>query len=461
MEKQSTRYKTTCKIILIVISPIIVVYIAVTAFFCNHLYFKSTVNRVNVSCKSVKEIEEDLPSELNNYVINIYGRDNKNEQITGQQINLRISDVNKIQEIKNNQNPFGWFASLFFKSEYHLSDQIIFDDDLLNKAVDNLSYFKNENIVESQNPTLSYDGNAFVITPEINGTRVIKENMLEKIKDSIQNGDSYLNLEDTECYQNPQFTAESQNVKDAKDLLNKYIQTKVTYKFGENNETLDGAIISGLLSVDNNYNVVIDNNKIKQYVKTLGDKYNSVGKSRSFKTTKGSVINVTGGNYGNMIDNDKETLAIVDLIKNGQVVEREPEYKQKAASTDSNDIGNTYLEVDLTDQHLWFYKGGNVIVDGDVVSGNVSAGNATPAGVYEVNFKQKDAVLRGANYASPVNYWMPFNGGIGLHDASWRSTFGGSIYLYNGSHGCVNAPYNLASKVFENIEAGTPVVCYY
>ena len=290
---------------------------------------------------------------------------------------------------------------------------------------------------------------------------LIKENMLEKIKDSIQNGDSYLNLEDTECYQNPQFTAESQNVKDAKDLLNKYIQTKVTYKFGENNETLDGAIISGLLSVDNNYNVVIDNNKIKQYVKTLGDKYNSVGKSRSFKTTKGSVINVTGGNYGNIIDNDKETLAIADLIKNGQVVEREPEYKQKVASTDSNDIGNTYLEVDLTDQHIWFYKGGNLIVDGNVVSGNVSAGNATPAGVYEVNFKQKDAVLRGANYAAPVNYWMPFNGGIGLHDASWRSTFGGSIYLYNGSHGCVNAPYNLASKVFENIEAGTPVVCYY
>lgn len=56
---------------------------------------------------------------------------------------------------------------------------------------------------------------------------------------------------------------------------------------------------------------------------------------------------------------------------------------------------------------------------------------------------------------------MPFNGGIGIHDAIWRSQFGGNIYKTNGSHGCVNAPPYLAQKIFENIEPGTPIVCYY
>ena len=60
----------------------------------------------------------------------------------------------------------------------------------------------------------------------------------------------------------------------------------------------------------------------------------------------------------------------------------------------------------------------------------------------------------------PVDVFMPFNGGIGIHDASWRKTFGGNIYLTNGSHGCINTPPDLAHKIFANIKASTPIICY-
>ena len=75
-------------------------------------------------------------------------------------------------------------------------------------------------------------------------------------------------------------------------------------------------------------------------------------------------------------------------------------------------------------------------------------------------YTQKDATLNGENYSTPVKYWMPFNGNIGMHDASWRSSFGGTIYKYNGSHGCVNLPPAVAKKVFQYVKAGTPVICY-
>ena len=126
-----------------------------------------------------------------------------------------------------------------------------------------------------------------------------------------------------------------------------------------------------------------------------------------------------------------------------------------------NDIGLTYVEINLTKQHLWFYKDGTLIVQGAVVTGNVKKGYKTPEGVYSLKYRIRNAVLKGENYEAKVSYWMPFNNDIGIHDAPWRSGFGGNIYLTRGSHGCVNAPFKLAETLFKNITVGTPIVCYY
>ena len=119
------------------------------------------------------------------------------------------------------------------------------------------------------------------------------------------------------------------------------------------------------------------------------------------------------------------------------------------------------MEVNLTAQHLFFYKNGELVVESDFVSGNESRGWATPAGAYPLTYKQRNAVLKGENYRTPVSYWMPFNGGIGLHDANWRGSFGGSIYKTSGSHGCVNLPPSVAKTIYEGISAGDPVLCYH
>ncbi len=148
------------------------------------------------------------------------------------------------------------------------------------------------------------------------------------------------------------------------------------------------------------------------------------------------------------------------MILSGESQSREPEYSQTGASFDENDYGNTYAEVNLTAQHMFLYVDGNKVMESDFVSGNVARGFATPPGIFGIMYKQRDAVLRGPGYASPVRFWMPFNGGIGFHDANWRGQFGGSIYRTNGSHGCVNMPYEAAKTLFENIYTGMPVICY-
>lgn len=98
---------------------------------------------------------------------------------------------------------------------------------------------------------------------------------------------------------------------------------------------------------------------------------------------------------------------------------------------------------------MFFYKEGKLVVESDFVSGNESRGWSTPAGVYPLTYKQRNATLKGENYATPVSYWMPFNGGIGMHDAYWRSSFGGKIYKTNGSHGCINLPPAVQDRLRE------------
>ena len=138
----------------------------------------------------------------------------------------------------------------------------------------------------------------------------------------------------------------------------------------------------------------------------------------------------------------------------------EPDYTYKGYVRDTDDIGNTYVEISLARQHMWFYKDGQLLVDTDVVTGNHNQGLDTHTGVYGIMYKERNATLVGENYSSPVKYWMPFYANTGIHDASWRTVFGGTEYINNGSHGCVNTPEANAEKIFNNIEKGVPVVVY-
>ena len=178
--------------------------------------------------------------------------------------------------------------------------------------------------------------------------------------------------------------------------------------------------------------------------------YDTVGAARNFKTSIGKIVEVKGGLYGWKINRADETKALLENIKLGKVLEKEPIYIQKALSRDENEIGNTYVEINITRQRLWFYKNGKLITQGAVVTGNPNKGYSTMLGTYMLNYKQKGAILIGPDYEAEVTYWMPFFGNIGIHDASWRYSFGGDIYKINGTHGCVNVPIYLAKRIFDN-----------
>lgn len=131
-----------------------------------------------------------------------------------------------------------------------------------------------------------------------------------------------------------------------------------------------------------------------------------------------------------------------------------------ANSHGANDYGDSYVEINLTAQHLFLYRNGLLVMETDFVSGNTSKDCGTPAGAFGITYTEKDAVLRGDDYETPVEYWMPFNGNIGMHDATWRQKFGGTIYKTGGSHGCVNLPKDAAQQIFSVVSTNYPVLVY-
>ena len=243
-------------------------------------------------------------------------------------------------------------------------------------------------------------------------------------------------------------------------IKDKAASMSVTFRFGDKTEILDGATISNWLETMPNGSVSVNEEKAKEYVASLASAYDTFGRKRSFTTHDGRNITVTGGDYGFWMDRVSTRQKLITQILSGESAELEPVYYGMAISYGDNDIGNTYVEINIGEQHLWVYRDGDQVNESDFVSGGLFKGNGTPEGTYAITYKERDATLVGEGYQSSVKYWMPFNGNIGLHDASWRNEFGGHIYYMNGSHGCVNLPSEKAAEIYEQVEKGVPVIVY-
>lgn len=116
---------------------------------------------------------------------------------------------------------------------------------------------------------------------------------------------------------------------------------------------------------------------------------------------------------------------------------------------------NAHIIVSISKQKLTYYEYGEAVLTSNVVTG---INGKTPIGTFKVRDKERDVILKGADYESFVSYWIAFKGNsFGFHDASWRSSFGGTVYKNHGSHGCVNMPYSKVKQLYNMVSIGTPV----
>ena len=460
LEMPTVKLNKSLKAILIFIFIFLVLYLGISTYFSTHFYFGSVINDINASGKTVEELNSAILLKCETYTLELKERNGVKEQIKAADIGLKYSAKGKIQVLKDSQNSFMWIHGLFNQKDSEIYGIVTYDEKLLKERFDKLSCFDGKSAIEPQNASFKYLDNSYVVVNEIMGNKVNSQSLYSNIVNAILKGETTVNLESSNSYVNPKYTSSSKEIVNTKFLLNKYIASKITYTFTGGSEVLDGSLIHNWLEVNENLEILFDENEIKNYLNILDNNYETYGKQREFITSLGTTIKVSGGNYGWLVDRKGEVKDLIVTIKMGQTTAKEPHYLQTAISHNINDMGNTYVEINMAKQHLWFYKNGSLVIEGDVVTGDVSKKLETPTGVYRLQYKEKNYILKGEDYSVPVNVFMPFNNGIGIHDASWRDAFGGNINMTNGSHGCINAPPRLAQTIFNNIETGTPVICY-
>lgn len=257
-------------------------------------------------------------------------------------------------------------------------------------------------------------------------------------------------------------------------IYNEYVDETVTYIFGDKTEKLTFETFMDWLRIKDG-KVSVKEDKVAKYVRKLAEKYETRYMERVFQTSLGGTVTFPPGlnEYGYTILEDLESAQLIQDILSGESVEREPVYQYLGAWGDplylkrsgTDDLAGTYVEVCISAQHMWYYIDGALFIESDVVTGDATLGQDTQTGVFPLAFKESPATLRGGEgknkYTTKVQYWMPFYEGQGLHDAWWKSVFGGSEYMGNGSHGCVNLPPWVAEAVYNNIQPGTAIIIYY
>lgn len=443
----------------IIVASLLSIYLIMTVYFNNHFFFRTYINGVNVTGKSNKSAQDFIAEKADNYILTIKERDDNSEELSGKDINLKYDFTNGINKLLEEQNPFLWIKSIFVSNKYTITEGFSYDEELLKQFLGNLNCFDEANVKDPVSAYINYTGNGYEIVKEDNGNKIKYDEFYSKVLNNIENINYVLDLEKEKCYEEPKYNSKADAVFQAKNTVDKYIASKITYTTSGDEIVIDSSLINTWINIDEDFNVTINEDSIREYINELGNKYDNIGDARTLTRWSGEVIKVstTPGIY--YIDRDTTIAEIVEAISNGAETTKELSFKTPSATDDY--VINTFVEVNLTNQTVVYYKNGELITQGNVVTGNVSKGYSTPAGVYRLDWKAKNFVLRGEGYASPVSFWMPFNGGIGLHDASWRSSFGGSIYKNNGSHGCVNMPYSVAEAIYNNIEDKTTIICSY
>lgn len=458
----------TQRLIILAIMAVFVIFLGSCFYHVFHFQNKTTVNGVNVSGLSVKGAARKMEQQSKNYSLKITADGNVEEDLIDSALHVKVTDTAGLKKALRKQNPFTWMTGGLHKKKYTANIGASYDENRLKDDISALSILQSGNMIKPVDASLSKTGDGqYEIRKETIGSTFDVNAAASLISAAVGNYQRAVNISAAQAH--PQVYSTSENLITRMNQWNGYLRSAgISYNFPAKTVSLSAKEISNLLS-DDGKTVTVSYAKVADLMANWRETYDTYNNSFHFKTESGKTIKTWyEGDYGFELNEEGTAKDLIANIKAGDNSNHDPKWYHKGNSMENMGLGDTYVEVSLDDQHLWVHKNGEIVVDTDVVTGNPNPdekgrNRETYKGCYAIKGKYKKVTLGSLDvqgYASPVNYWVPFNGGEGLHDAPWRDEFGGSIYLNNGSHGCVNCPEDIMGKIYANVEKGEAVIIY-
>ncbi len=479
------------------------------------LFFENTrINGYDMTGKTAKEAMLILERDYSAPKLELKEGSETALTLTLEQMGYTVDEMELLDELKScmREQNVRLLFSLMGGNEFEVDIPFEFDEDTFNEAV-SASNFSIPRTA-SADASLEFNGTEYYIEPEVYGNemddadlRVMVKDYADKlVEEKRPQKDGTLEIPES-FYFLPAVTQDDSEMNTMMGIYNSYCKAKITLTFGEQKEIVDWKMVQTWLNIEGGeatlneeavYNYVyelasrydtlyyardftahdgrtihyessdygyqidrVNEEAVYNYVYELASRYDTLYYARDFTAHDGRTIHYESSDYGYQIDRDAEAQQLIQDIYANTAVEREPVYAVKGYKRNGrDDIDGTYVEANLTQQHLWFYIDGELVIETDFVSGLPRDGRETATGVFMIPYKKSPETLTGDTWEEEVTYWMPFHDGQGLHDAPWRNEFGGNIYQSGGSHGCINLPPAAAAVIYENMQERMPIFLY-
>ncbi|KAF1304479.1 L,D-transpeptidase family protein [Enterococcus sp. JM9B] len=464
---RASRHKSHSKTIIFVILGLIVAISAGYFIRGNHYAERflpnTTINDVDISNLTVTAANKKLKGNADEQEFSITDDGQVWKSLKKTQLGLKTDYTSELNKVLSSQNQWTWGVAYVFAAEKDSLDGVAVDEDKLNQEISTLETeltALNKERTATQDAKLDKEATGFKITAEVQGNSLDTKKIVADLKKAVSSSEDSLELAD--YVEKPAVTSTDESLTKQLDALNKIATINATYSInGETFQIPTETIMDWLTYKDEK--AAVDKEKIRSYVADLGEQYNTSTNDSTFNSTKRGEVSVPAGTWSWTIQTDAETDALAEAMLAGEDFTRSP-IVQGSTTADQALIGDTYIEVDLENQHMWYYKDGAVALETDVITGKPKT--PTPAGVFYVWNKERNATLKGQNddgsdYASPVDYWLPIDWtGVGIHDSDWQTSYGGDLWKTRGSHGCVNTPPSVMKELYGLVSEGTPVIVF-
>ena len=295
-----------------------------------------------------------------------------------------------MEKLLESQNTLAWPAFYWKEKENQVAADSVYDKEMVQEKLQTMEGFQEEQQEAPTDAYLTDDGTSYVIVPETEGEQVDYEKAEQAVIEALDAGAASVDLEEKDVYRKPDITQDDEALNGEMAELNHLTAARITYAIGENSYAIDRATLQSWLVQGEDGTYTISQDEAAAFVRHMAYETDTFGLAHTFKTSLGATINLNaGGDYGWCIDKEETMQALLQAIEDETQGNLDPVYLYTANDRSANDIGNTYVEVCISQQKMWCYKDGVLVTETPVTTGNHATGYDTPAGsVWAVDAKK-------------------------------------------------------------------------
>lgn len=475
------------KIVVIILGFLLVIFLALTVYFHNKFYPRTTIGKIDVSGMTVTEAKDYIKQYIKDYKLELKGRNDGQFDIHGTEIDLKVDYEDIIDQCFEKSHDGLSFYKLLTRNEFDHVFQTTYNEEQLKQLIDSSVLVVGSDTYQISAPVNSYvkydsKTKSGKIVAEKLGNQIDTEKLYKLLDNSIKDLSETIDLDKESVYLKPAIVKDSDIIKNELETYNKYLLKWVKWDMGEKHyETITPEDIKDWIVINVDGSVDIDKDKMAEWVEAFCLKYKTVGKTRSFKSHTGAIIDVSGGDYGwqldykqtvedayNAIKSDTDQ-SLIDAYKKDQseankkalTIELEPNYKNKGAimnyeNPEQDWDTSSYTEVDIAAQMVYVFKNGEVVYSAKCVTGLPSdSSRATKTGCWYIKDKKLEYTLVGEDYTTPTKYWIRITWtGTGYHymNRSDWDKWSPELYKTKGSHGCINLQLEDVKTIYNYVK---------